>query len=143
MIKIKKGYIAIYGNNIVLRLDKFLMGGKKEIKASTWPPFIFFQKEEDEIPWVVNHELIHFRQTFELFFIGALILDIFERLYARIFLGMSAYEAYHYSSLEQEAYLNQNNQEYLKNRKRFNVFNYIKHKKNFSMDKNGLVTLKS
>lgn len=141
MIKIKKGYIAVYGDTLPIKIDRFLMGGKKLIKASTWPPFIFFVDETVEIPWVVNHELIHFRQTFELLFIGAVILDIFERLYARIFLGMSAQEAYMYSALEQEAYLNQNNSEYLKHRKLFSVFKYVIHKKKFTVDKEGTVVL--
>lgn len=139
IIKFKKGYIAVYGDTLPIKIDKFLMGGKKEIKASTYPPFIFFLNENMEIPWIVNHECIHFRQVFELFFIGALLLDLCERLYARIFLNMSAHEAYQYSALEQEAYLNQNNPEYLKNRKLFSIFKYIRNKKKFSVGKEGEV----
>ena len=82
---LKNGYIAVYGDNIILKLDKFLMGGKKEIKAAVLPPFIFFLKSEYETPWVVNHELIHFRQNFELLFVGSILLSILERLYAMIF----------------------------------------------------------
>ncbi|MCX6747461.1 MAG: hypothetical protein NTW98_00735 [Candidatus Nomurabacteria bacterium] len=135
----KKGYIAVYGDSIPIKIDRFLMGGKKEIKASTWPPFIFFKDESCEIPWIVNHELIHFRQAYELLFVGAVLLETFDRIYARVFLKMSASEAYHYSSLEQEAYLNHNNPNYLQTRKLFSVFNYFKNKKKFSMDRNGIV----
>lgn len=139
VIKIKKGYIAVYGDTLPIKIDRFLMGGKKEIKASTWPPFIFFKDKEAEIPWIVNHELIHFRQVFELFIVGAILLDIFERFYARVFLKMSAFEAYHYSALEQEAYLNQNNPDYLNKRKIFSVFKFIKNKKKFELKEDGTV----
>ncbi len=142
-MKLKKGYIAVYGDTIPIKVDRFLMGGKKEIKASTWSPFIFFKDESCELVWIVNHERIHIRQTFELLFVGAIFLDIIERIYARVFLKMSAYEAYHYSALEQEAYLNHNNLEYLKNRKIFSLFKYIKNKKNFTMDKDGVVTIQN
>lgn len=137
----KKGYIAVYGENIVIKIDRFLIGGKKEIKASAFPPFIFFVDKSCEIPWIVNHELIHFRQYFELLFVGVILLNIFERLYARLFLGMSKYEAYQYSALEQEAYLNHNNPEYLKTRELFSIFKYVKNKKRFSLDSNGVVTI--
>lgn len=141
MFKFRKGYIGVYGNTLPIRIDKFLMGGKKEIKAATWPPFIFFKDKSFEKPWIVNHELIHFKQMYESLFVGALLLDIVERLYARFFLKLSAYEAYHYSAIEQEAYLNHNNPDYLKKRKLFSVFNYIRNKKKFSISESGIVSL--
>ncbi|MBP6866448.1 MAG: hypothetical protein KBC12_02825 [Candidatus Pacebacteria bacterium] len=142
-MKFKKGYIAVYGDTLPIKIDRFLMGGKKEMRASTWPPFIFFADEKFEESWIVNHELIHLRQTYDLLFIGVLVLYVCEQIYARIFLNMSAYEAYHYSALEQEAYLHHNDPEYLKHRKLFSVFKYIRNKKKFSMDKDGIVIIQN
>lgn len=138
-IRKKRGYIAIYGNTIPIKIGQFLVGSKKEVRACTYPPFIFFKDESREIPWIVNHELIHFKQVYELLFIGALLLYIYETLYARLFLRMSKYDTYLYSAFEQEAYLNHSNPEYLKHRNVFSIFKYIKNKKKFTVDKDGLV----
>lgn len=140
-IKFKKGYIAVYGNSWPMRFNQFLMGGEKQVRAGAWPPFMFFLDESYELPWLVNHELIHCRQVFELCIIGALLLLIFENLYARLFLGYTALEAYKYSAIEQEAYLNHNNPEYLNNRKMFSVLKYIRSKKRFVIDREGLVKI--
>lgn len=143
MIRFKKGYIAVYGNNLILRFDKFLVGGEKKVKASAFPPFIFFYDKNCEVEWIVNHEKIHFLQAYETLFVGSFLLQTIERLYARIFLGMSRYEAYHYMSIEQEAYLNHHNPDYLKNRRPFSFFKYIKNKKKFSINEDGTVTVLS
>jgi hypothetical protein len=140
-IKKKKGYIAIYGDTLPIKIDRFLMGGNKEIKAAALPPFIFFQDKKFEVPWVVNHELIHFKQNYELLYFGSFLLSILERLYYKFILGMSSYEAYIYSSGEQEAYLNHNNPEYLKNRRIFSVFKYLFSKKKIKLGENGAVTI--
>ena len=47
-------------------------------------------------------------------------------------------EAYLYSAIEQEAYLNQLDNNYLKNRKPYTVFNYIKNKIDFRLDSNNI-----
>ena len=139
-IKIQQGYIAVYGNSFPIRIGKFLIGGKQP-KAATLFPFIFFYNENCEQPWLVNHERIHFAQILEFLFVGVFLLWLIEYLYARIFLKMSAYDTYHYCALEQEAYLNHNNPNYLKNRKLFSIFKYLKNKKRFTVDKDGVVTI--
>ncbi len=139
-VKRKQGYIAVYGNSFPIRIGKFLIGGKQP-KAAALPPFMFFYDESCEEPHRVNHELIHFIQATELLIVGAWILWLIEYLYARIFLKMSAYDTYHYCALEQEAYLNDSNPDYLKNRKLFSIFKYIKNKKSFTVDKDGVVTI--
>lgn len=107
--------------------------------AITVFPFIIVRSKEELFPWLVMHERIHMRQQLELLFVGALMLFIIETLYARFVLHLSPYENYLYFSLEQEAYRNHHNPEYLKHRKQFSVFHYIVHKKKFS-HKDGVVT---
>ncbi len=107
--------------------------------AITVFPFIIVRSKEDLLPWLITHERIHIRQQLELLFIGALFLYIVETVYARFVLCLSGYENYLYFSLEQEAYRNQHNPDYLKNRKPFTVFYYLMHKKKFS-HKDGIVT---
>ena len=143
MIKFKKGYVAVYGNTIPIKIGQFLVGNTQKVRACAWPPFIFFKEPIFETPWVVNHERIHFLQTFELLFIGAFVLWITEYVYAKFFLHLSDVETYHYSELEQEAYLNHHDLDYLKKRKFFSVLKYIRNKKKFSIDKDGLVILKT
>ena len=124
------------------RLVAFLgwfSGFSKTAKAVTVFPFIFVRSKEEMIPWLVNHEKIHIRQQIELLFIGAVLLHVVEVLYGLIVLRLTWYQAYLWTSIEQEAYRNQNNPNYLKNRKMFAQFYYLIHKRNFT-HKDGIVT---
>ena len=67
---------------------------------------------------------------------------IFERLYARIVLQKTKFDAYIWSSGEQEAYLNQHNLDYLKTRPLWNQFRYLKNKKKISLPSPGEVTIR-
>ena len=114
-------------------------GFSKTARAVTVFPFIFIRSKEDAIPWVVNHERIHIKQQLELLLVGALLLQIIEFLYSLLVRKLTWYEAYLWSSTEQEAYRNQNNLNYLKNRKLFAQLGYLFNKKKFS-HKNGIIT---
>ncbi len=114
-------------------------GHSKTAIAITVFPFIIVRSKEELFPWLVMHERIHIRQQLELLCVGALVLFIIETLYGRFVLGLSEHENYLYFSLEQEAYRNQHDSNYLKNRKPFSVFYYLMHKKKF-IHKNGVVT---
>ena len=96
-------------------------------------PFLFARDESSLEPWLINHERIHFRQQIETLFFGLLLISFLERLYARIFLRKNREERYVYAAAEQEAYLNMNNPEYLKNRAVGSVFHYVRHKRNFRL----------
>ena len=133
-IKIRKGYIAVLGESWPLKLARFL-SGHKNATISTTPPFIFFLNTSLERPDTVNHEKIHLRQMYELLYIFAIILQQIEFWYARLILKKSSYDAYKFTSLEQEAYLNHNNPNYLKERKMFAVFKYVFNKKDFTYNK--------
>lgn len=80
-------------------------------------PFIFVSnKSQDKFSVLVNHEKIHFRQQLELLFIGFIIwyyIAYFRKGYRNI-------------SFEKEAYDNQENLDYLKQRKLFSFFKYTK-----------------
>ncbi len=117
----------------------YFRGHSKTAIAITIFPFIVVRSQEELFPWLVIHERIHLRQQLELLFIGALLLFILETLYARMVLRLPRYETYLYFSLEQESYRNQNDSDYLKNRKPFSVFYYLLHKKKFT-HKDGVVT---
>jgi len=81
------------------------------------------------------HERIHIRQSIETLFL-IFPFAMIEYLYARIILKYSQTEAYFYECVEQEAYLNQNNPNYLKSRGFFSTWKYIRHKTKFHTDSN-------
>ena len=85
-IKIEKNYISVVSPKITW-LCGLSSGSPKLARAAAFYPFIFFRAEEDKIPWIINHELIHFKQQIETIFIGKLLLSIIEILYAKIILG--------------------------------------------------------
>lgn len=114
-------------------------GFSKTAKAVTVFPFIFVRSKDELIPWLVTHEKIHIRQQMELLFIGAVFMHFFEVLYGFLVLRMSWYETYLWCSTEQEAYRNQNDVDYLKNRRIFAQFYYVCNKRKFT-HKDGVVT---
>lgn len=77
---------------------------------------ILFVRKEYELSKVdLNHEAIHTAQMKELLFIFFYIIYFFEWL-VRLFINKNAYRSI---SFEKEAYSNEKNLEYLKNRKCF------------------------
>jgi hypothetical protein len=71
------------------------------------------------------------------------LIQIFEDVYSRLFLKLKAPDYYLYRAHEQEAYLNQENLEYLKTRKWFSLFKYVTQKQRlrFIEGKNPLVEI--
>lgn len=114
-------------------------GFSKSVKGVALFPFVFVRSKEYLVPWLITHERIHLRQQLELLIIGTIVLQIIEMLYAITILRMTWYEAYLVSSAEQEAYRNQNDLHYLKNRKLFAQFYYLFNKKKFT-HKDGVIT---
>lgn len=103
--------------------------GAEKAKAAAFFPFIFVRAEKFATPIFINHERIHFRQQLELLFIGVWILSFCEDLYAKLILKLSPKETYLRRAVEQEAYLNQTDLEYLKNRPPFQLLRFINNKK--------------
>lgn len=116
----------------IIKLSGLLMAGKKgfrDAKAAAFIPFVFVRKEEYATPIFINHERIHFKQQIETLIIGSWILHIIEDLYSRLFLKLKSPDYYLYRAVEQEAYRNQHDMDYLKNRKWFSIFKYVTDKR--------------
>ena len=88
----------------------------KGVNGMTVGPFIFLKKDTDKI--TINHELIHYQQGLETFFIGFCIIYIYDYIKALIE-GKKSYDAYMSIRAEKEAYDNENNIKYLSQRKRY------------------------
>lgn len=101
--------------------------------------FFLARSKEDLVPWLITHETIHLKQQRDLLVIGSLFLHIVETFIALTVYRLSWYESYLWCSHEQEAYRNQNDPDYLKNRKIFSQFKYLFNKKKFT-HKHGVVT---
>ena len=75
----------------------------------------------------INHEKIHSAQMKEMLWVPFYLWYIVEYLLIRIFgKGKTQNEDYHDVSFEEEAYSHQNDLEYLKNRKHFAWWKYLK-----------------
>lgn len=134
-ISFHKGYILIISDKFVTILGK-IIGLPTSMGVTLFPCIIVFRNLTHPMTsqWLI-HEQIHIHQLSETLYL-IYPFAMLEYLYARIFLKYTHMQAYMYECLEQEAYLNQNNSEYLNNRKIFSTFKYIKHKTKFNTDKN-------
>ena len=75
-----------------------------------------FSGKSDNV--TLNHESIHCQQYMETFYIGFLIIYLYDYTKNRLS-GMSPIKAYKNIRAEKEAYMHENDKEYLKYRKRF------------------------
>jgi len=98
--------------------NRILPFGKKYAAINLFG--VFFVKEHVHVtPRLINHESIHTRQQRELLFIPFYIFYVVEWL-ARLFLnGFNNHKAYRAVSFEREAYDNDSNPDYLKNRRHY------------------------
>lgn len=124
-----------------MNLFGYLAGVGNKGKGAAIYPFIFVREVSFATPVLTNHELIHFRQQIETLFIGSWVINLFERQYAKLFLKKSNMESYTWKSSEQEAYRNQYDLEYLKNRKLWARFNYFKNKKKITFPEPGKIII--
>ncbi len=105
------------------RLVALLSGGFAA--AITLYPFILLREKSllaNES--LLYHEKIHLRQQLELALIGFYVIYILEYLIARL-RGMSHYKAYRNISFEKEAYANEKNSEYLREKKYGSFVKYL------------------
>lgn len=79
-------------------------------------PFIFIRKEKRNDLKLINHERIHIRQQIELLFVGFILIYYIEMLF----------RGYRKISFEREAYSNEANLEYLREKKLWSFRNYFK-----------------
>lgn len=72
----------------------------------------------------IFHEKIHLRQQLELLIVFFYLLYVLEYILYRI-QGMSHYKAYMNISFEKEAYVNEENSNYLKEKSLYSFRNYL------------------
>jgi len=71
---------------------------------------------------VINHEAIHTAQMKELLYIGFYVWYVIEWLLRLVMYGFKSKKAYKNISFEKEAFANENNLEYLKERRHYECF---------------------
>lgn len=134
----KKWYIQVWSNTLVKYAGSLIGLGHDALAFAFWPFLVVrkdFKKNIHEE--LINHEKIHLRQQLEFLIVGAEILYILEYVYARYILKLPKKEAYYFISLEQEAHMNAENLNYLKERPYGKVLKYMKNKKKLSRGENG------
>lgn len=93
-------------------------------------PFVLLRdKEMLNDKTTLLHEKIHLRQQIELLIIPFYLIYVLEYLYGRC-RGLSHYNAYRQISFECEAYDNEKNRNYLKEKRWASFIRYMKNKKN-------------
>jgi hypothetical protein len=88
----------------------------KGFKAMAIFPFVFVRGDKVSEK-TLRHERIHFRQQFELFILGFYLL----------YIGFYLAKGYKNNPFEKEAYQNDDNKNYLKERRLFSWIKYINH----------------
>ncbi|MEO5645933.1 MAG: hypothetical protein ABIO57_02590 [Candidatus Paceibacterota bacterium] len=124
-----KGYFfIIISDTIVRRLGRLISLGDNAMAITVFP-FIFVRRITRPNKELIRHETIHIRQQLELLLVGAIMLYLYEFLYAKFVKKLDARQVYYYSAMEQEAHRNARNEQYLKTRKPLTVLKYIFNKK--------------
>lgn len=101
----------------------------KGYRGMTIFPFVLFKYSDDTKNTVfLNHEKIHLKQQLELLIVPFFIWYFFEFLF-RCIQYKNLNLAYRNIGFEKEAYYNENDSKYLKNRKAFQFFHYLKNNK--------------
>ena len=88
----------------------------KNTNAITIGPFVFCKPNIEE--HTRNHELIHHQQNIETLYIGLLVIYAYDYIKG-LLLGKDSYDVYMSTCAEIEAYNNENNPQYLSERKRY------------------------
>jgi hypothetical protein len=84
------------------------------------------KKKEDKLNrFLLNHERIHIRQQLEML-VFPFFIWYFLEFFIRLILYRNWKKAYYNISFEKEAYLNDNNADYLVNRKLYDFFKFLK-----------------
>ncbi|RKR15362.1 hypothetical protein CLV91_1447 [Maribacter vaceletii] len=97
---------------------------KNYVGLSLWPFIILKDTTLKEDIVLINHEKIHLKQQQELLILPFYIWYITEWLLRSVFY-LNTYKAYQNISFEREAYYNENNLDYLNQRKFFSFIKYL------------------
>lgn len=113
------------------------------VSGMTLYPIIFLKsKELKHDVRIMNHERIHIRQQIEMLVIPFYIIYLIEYLIGRI-KYKSHFEAYLNISFEREAFINDGNLAYLKDRKFWEWTRFIKIENNYELNELWISTRKS
>lgn len=125
--------IVIHSEKIMNVISMLLWFPKEMAKASALFPFVILRFQTHEMNHIrVYHETIHHYQIIETAWL-ILIYAQLEYRYARYVLGYDHMQAYLYQTIEQEAYLNQENLNYVVWRPIFGFWKYMKQKVPFTL----------
>ena len=97
---------------------------KNYVGLSLWPFIILRETELKEDAILINHERIHLKQQLELFILPFYFVYLLEWT-LRYLYYRDSYKAYQNISFEREAYSNEDNLNYLEERRPFNFIKYI------------------
>lgn len=110
--------IVKYNDKFLRRISWFMnIGG-----ITLWPFVILREKYKGRAKRIINHESIHIKQQEELLIIPFYVLYITEWFIKLFFYGK---KSYYNISFEREAYANEYDYEYLKNRKFWAWLKYL------------------
>ncbi|MEJ1224098.1 hypothetical protein [Sediminicola sp. 1XM1-17] len=94
------------------------------VGLTLWPFIILKNTALREDLILINHERIHLKQQLELLVLPFYIIYVLEWMFRSI-LYLNTYKAYKNISFEREAYENEKDLEYCKNRRPFGFIKYI------------------
>ncbi len=97
---------------------------KNYVGLSLWPFIILKNNRLKEDAVLINHERIHLKQQIELLILPFYIIYILEWV-IRTLLYFDSYKAYQNISFEREAYLNEKNMNYIKERRPLSFVKYL------------------
>ena len=107
---------------MILIVFKYLT--PRGFRGLTFFPFVFLTNKDDKLNAVfINHEKIHIRQQLELLILPFYIWYLMEYL-IRLFQYKDRKQAYYNISFEREAYENEKNLNYLKQRSFWKFLKY-------------------
>ncbi len=106
-----------------LLVNKYVFG-RRFVGVAVWPFIIIKYKKLKDDTIFMNHERIHLRQQLELLILPFYIIYMIEFL-LRLLQYRDRYTAYRNISFEREAYENEKNIDYIKERSFWAFRNYI------------------
>ena len=112
----------------IIKIGNWTLLGKNTIGLTLYP-FIFLKRSyfiihSKELDTTIRHETIHIRQQSELLIIGFYIWYTVEYI-IRLLITLNPTTAYNTISFEREAYKNETNTQYLKQRTRWAFTKYL------------------
>ncbi len=104
-------------------VNKYLIG-RHFVGIALWPFIVVKERYLKDDKYFINHERIHLRQQAELLILPFYLLYLCEYV-IRLIQYRNSQEAYRNISFEREAYEQEENLSYLKERKLWNFIKYL------------------